>query len=71
MSSLIKSQGVGDLYELYLFARRNNMDYNLAYIPANFIDTSTQSFDPVYMNGALIIPTLKWVSEIASVSREI
>lgn len=49
VSSLIKSQGVGDLYELYLFAKRNNMDYNLAYIPADFIDTSTQSFDPVYM----------------------
>jgi hypothetical protein len=49
VSSLIKSQGVGDLYELYLFAHRNNMDYNLAYIPADFIDTSTQAFDPVYM----------------------
>ncbi len=49
VSSLIKSQGVGDLYELYLFSKRNNMDYNLAYIPADFIDTSTQAFDPVYM----------------------
>lgn len=49
VSSLIKSQGVGDLYELYLFARRNSMDYNLAYIPAAFIDTSTQAFDPLYM----------------------
>jgi Patatin-like phospholipase len=49
VSSLIKSQGVGDLYELYLFARRNSMDYNLAYIPAGFIDTSTQAFDPLYM----------------------
>jgi patatin-like phospholipase len=49
VSSLIKSQGVGDLYELYLFAKRNNMDYNLAYIPADFHDTSTQAFDPVYM----------------------
>jgi hypothetical protein len=49
VSSLIKSQGVGDLYELYLFAQRNNMDYNLAYIPADFLDTSTQAFDQVYM----------------------
>jgi hypothetical protein len=49
VSSLIKSQGVGDLYELYLFARRNGMDYNLAYIPGKFLDTSTQDFDPVYM----------------------
>lgn len=49
VSSLIKSQGVGDLYELYVFAKKNGMDYNLAYIPGDFPDTSTQAFDPVYM----------------------
>jgi hypothetical protein len=40
---------VGDLYELYAFSRRNGIDYNLAYIPGDFPDTSTQAFDPVYM----------------------
>jgi hypothetical protein len=49
VSSLIKSQGVGDLYELYLFTKKNSIDYNLAYIPGDFLDTSTQAFDPVYM----------------------
>ena len=49
VSSLIKSQGVGDLNELYLFAKRNGIDYNVAYIPGDFPDTSTQAFDPVYM----------------------
>jgi hypothetical protein len=49
VSSLIKSQGVGDLYELYVFAKANGIDYNLAYIPGDFVDTSTQAFDPVYM----------------------
>lgn len=49
VSSLIKSQGVGDLNELYLFAKRNHVDYNLAYIPGDFPDTSRQAFDPVYM----------------------
>ena len=49
VSSLIKSQGVGDLYELYVFAKKNGIDYNVAYIPGDFHDTSTQSFDPVYM----------------------
>jgi len=49
VSSLIKSQGVGDLNELYLFAKRNDIDYNLAYIPGDLPDTSTQAFDPVYM----------------------
>jgi patatin-like phospholipase len=50
VSSLIKSQGVGDLYQLYVFCKRNGIDYNLAYIPADFHDTSTQAFDPVYMS---------------------
>ena len=50
VSSLIKSQGVGDLYQLYVFCQRNGIDYNLAYIPADFHDTSTQAFDPVYMS---------------------
>lgn len=49
VSSLIKSQGVGDLYELFVFSKRNGIDYNLAYIPGDFPDTSTQAFDPVYM----------------------
>jgi predicted patatin/cPLA2 family phospholipase len=49
VSSLIKSQGVGDLYELYEFTRINNMQYNLAVIPGDFPDTSASAFDPVYM----------------------
>ncbi len=49
VSSLIKSQGVGDLNELYVFAKQNGIAYNLAYIPGDFPDTSTQAFDPVYM----------------------
>lgn len=49
VSSLIKSQGVGDLYELYVFSKKNGIDYNLAYIPGDFPDTSQQAFDPVYM----------------------
>jgi hypothetical protein len=48
-SCLIKSQGVGDLNELYYFAKRNGIDYNLAFIPGDSPDTSTQAFDPVYM----------------------
>jgi len=50
ISTLIKTQGVGDLYQLYELARRNHIDYELAYIPGNFPDTSTESFDPVYMS---------------------
>ena len=49
ISTLIKNQGIGNLYELYAFAKRNNMDYNLTYIPTDFPDASTQAFDPAYM----------------------
>ena len=33
-STLIKNQGIGDLYEMFAFAKRNGMDYNLIYIPS-------------------------------------
>lgn len=50
ISTLIKNQGIGDLVRLYGTARRNGMSYNLAYIPGNFPDTSTEVFDRPYMN---------------------
>lgn len=50
ISTLIKTQGIGDLYQMYELARRNRIDYNLAYIPGDFRDTSTEAFDPVYMS---------------------
>jgi hypothetical protein len=50
ISTLIKTQGIGDLYQMYEFAQRNGVAYNLAYIPGNFPDTSTESFDPAYMS---------------------
>ena len=33
------TQGVGDLYQMYLFSRENQVDYNLAYIPGDVTDT--------------------------------
>lgn len=50
ISTLIKTQGVGDLYQMYVFTRQNQVDYNLAYIPGNVPDTSTEAFDPKYMS---------------------
>ena len=49
VSTLLKNQGVGDLYRLYAFCKRNGIDYNLAYIPGDVQDTSTAPFDPVFM----------------------
>ncbi|MEM8743826.1 MAG: patatin-like phospholipase family protein [Pseudomonadota bacterium] len=49
ISTLIKYQGIGDLYQLHTFARRNGMRYQLAYIPKDFKDTSQEVFDRAYM----------------------
>ncbi len=49
VSTLIKYQGIGDLYKMHAFARRNAIQFRLAYIPADFKDTSTEAFDQAYM----------------------
>jgi hypothetical protein len=50
ISTLIKTQGIGDLYQMYELAQRNHVAYNLAYIPGDFPDTSTEAFDQKYMS---------------------
>ena len=50
ISTLIKTQGVGDLYQMYELARSNHVAYNLAFIPEDFPDTSTEAFDTQYMS---------------------
>ncbi len=50
ISTLIKTQGIGDLHQMYEFARANNMQYKLAYIPGEFPNTSTEAFDKKYMS---------------------
>jgi Patatin-like phospholipase len=51
ISTLIKTQGIGDLYTIYLTAKRDDVDYNLAYIPADFTTQSKSAFDKHYMNA--------------------
>lgn len=46
---MIKNQGIGDLAQLYAFAKRNGIDYNLVPIPNDFRAQSNEAFDPVYM----------------------
>jgi predicted acylesterase/phospholipase RssA len=50
ISSLIHSQGIGDLYRIYLQAQKDGLDYNLAYIPDDFYAPRTEDFDREYMN---------------------
>lgn len=52
LETLIKYQGIGDLYRLYIGAQRDGVDYNLIHIPSDFREESQEIFDPVYM-GAL------------------
>jgi hypothetical protein len=49
ISSLIHTQGMGDLYRIYLTAKRDGFDYNLAYIPGSFAIEHKDQFDPAYM----------------------
>jgi len=49
IDSLIRTQGVGDLYQILALCKRDGNDFNLAYIPSEFTEKPTESFDPVYM----------------------
>lgn len=49
VSTLIKSQGLGDLAKLYVVARENDFDYQVAYIPDSFELESKEAFDRDYM----------------------
>jgi predicted patatin/cPLA2 family phospholipase len=50
ISTLIQNQGVGDLYQIFLTAQRDNIDYNLAFIPSTFDAVHKEQFDTEYMN---------------------
>jgi predicted patatin/cPLA2 family phospholipase len=49
ISTLIKNQGIGDLYRIYSVTRRDGIDFNLASIPRDFTETSDEPFDQRYM----------------------
>jgi predicted acylesterase/phospholipase RssA len=49
IQTLIRTQGIGDLYRIFLGARRDELDYNLAYIPSDFALAPDEKFDPKYM----------------------
>jgi predicted acylesterase/phospholipase RssA len=49
LSSLTKTQGIGDLYRMYTQAQRDHMDFNLISIPESFTKTEPKPFDTAYM----------------------
>ena len=51
ISSLIQTQGLGDLYRIYLTAQHDGLDYNLAFIGADFTAPRKEDFDNEYMRA--------------------
>jgi hypothetical protein len=49
LSSLIRTQGIGDIMKIYLAAKRDGVDFNLTYIPKDFNVESKEAFDREYM----------------------
>ena len=50
LGTLIRNQGIGDLYRIFLAAQRDGIEYNLAFIPEDFKMESKEEFDPEYMS---------------------
>lgn len=51
ISSLIQTQGAGDLYRIYAISQRDDVAYHLAYIPKAFKAVHREEFDPAYMKS--------------------
>lgn len=51
ISTLIKSQGLGDIYRLHMLCQRENIQFHLASIPRTFDVPSESMFDPKYMSA--------------------
>ncbi len=49
VSSMIRTQGIGNMYEIYLLTKRDGLNYHLAYIPGSFKEEPAEPFDPVFM----------------------
>jgi len=51
VATLIRTQGLGDLYRIYLGAKRDDMEFKLAYIPDDFDVEPEEAFDAKYMRA--------------------
>ena len=51
ISGLIRTLGIGDLNRIFLLARRDGLDYNLAFIPGDFDEPKEEMFDRKYMES--------------------
>jgi predicted acylesterase/phospholipase RssA len=51
MNSLIKTQGIGDLYRMYSNSRREGIAFRAVWIPESFTMREPQPFDPDFMRA--------------------
>ncbi len=51
ITTLIQYQGIGDLYRIYAVTQRDDVDFNLAYIPPTFKTPHKADFDTEYMRA--------------------
>ena len=51
ISSLIKTQGIGDLYRMYSNAKRDGVAFNAIWVPASFAMKEKEPFDQQYMRA--------------------
>lgn len=55
VSTLIQTQGIGNLYEIAALARRDGVHFRLAYIPDSFDLELKEPFDRKYMNELFLV----------------
>jgi predicted acylesterase/phospholipase RssA len=51
IDSLTRTQGIGDLYRIYSITQRDQVDFNLAFIPPTFAVPHKEQFDTDYMRA--------------------
>ena len=49
IDSMIRTQGIGDLYQIFALCKRDGNNFHLAYIPSDFEEVPAEEFDPIYM----------------------
>lgn len=51
ISTLVRAQGIGDLARIYIVAERGGVGFNLARVPAEFVQEPAEPFDPAHMRA--------------------
>lgn len=51
IDSMIRTQGIGDLYRIYATSQRDGLDFNLTYIPETFDTPHVEQFGTAYMQS--------------------